>query len=296
MEKHDTIRMSMTLTAMSSCGALSTGRCISAFYAQTGAASWLGIGISSLFFGWMIGCTLHFKRKTCANCLMEMYISIFGRKFGSALMLLHTAFFAVTGYALLQTAKETAMLALPIDSAGTVSVIFALFASLWLSRRNVRTIKSIGCTYILLLVCMMMAMLAFGKAPDHGTLNFYVRLRLENDLSAAILLSSLHASLAGGMCASAVIRLSDEKLHPVRTGILSAMVFAFVLTCENAVFAAFPQEINALKLPFVVLCASWGKPGFYLVILMRSFETLVSLSGIFCALPRTGITRTEIRC
>lgn len=296
MEKHDTLRMAMTLAAISSCGALSTGRCISAFYAQTGAASWLGIAVSSIVYGSMVGCILRFKRKTSAKFLMEMYLSVFGKKIGGTLMLLHAAFFAVTGYVLLQSARDTALLTLPIKSAGSIGVVFALLVSLWLSGRNVRTIENVGSTYIMLLIFMMLALLAFGRAPDHGTLNFHVRLRLENDPAVAILLSVLHASLAVGMCASATIRLSPEKLHSGRAGVISAAVFGFVLSCENTIFAAFPQEINALKYPFVVLTAPWGKCGFYLCILMRCFETLISLTGVFCMLPKSETVRTEIRC
>lgn len=288
MEKRfcETLRTAATLTVASSCGALSTGRCISAFYAQTGAFAWIGVCAACIVYGCVVGGTMHLKRKTEVHSLAEMYIGTFGGKIGAVFTALHAVFFAFAGVALLRTAADTAALALPLHYAERIGTLFALAAALWLSRRKARFITNVGSAYFAVLIAMMLALIAFAKAPSKDALNFYVSLRLENNICAAVLLGAIHAALAGGMCASAAIRLYPIHARPCFAAFLSAMAFATVLLCGNAVFAVFPQEINALRYPFVALCASWEKIGFYLSALTRYFETLISLTAVFCMLPK----------
>ena len=275
----------LALAVIASCGEMSAGRCVSAFYGQTGKWSWMGIGIAGVLFGLLMGGILRLKRRTGANTLAEVYTGIFGRKAGAVVTALHVAFSAFAACALLGKAAETAELALPFHRAAYIGAISAAIFSLLVWRQGASGIRKLGCLCFAALAAVMFALLVSGKLPSQNTMHFYVELELENKPWAAVLLALIHASMAAGMCAAAAVRLYPAHIKPGLAGFVSAIAFAMLMASGNGVFSVFPREINALRYPFTALSASWGAAGFYIFALMRYLECVACLAGIFCMLP-----------
>lgn len=269
------------LASASGCGALATGRCVSAFFAQTGGASWLGVAVSCILFGAMMGGLLRLRRKTCAGSLPEIYLNLFGRRAGGALLALHAVFLALVLCALLSSAGHTAALVLPIHHAALFGVLLALPIALWLSGSGGRRLMWAGCLCFALLLCLCCALLLGNDAPAPESIGFYVRLKLENNASA-LLLGAIHASLAAAICAPMAVKLYPLQLKPSAAGMLSALASALLLVAQNAVFVSAPAEINALRYPFAALSVAWGKAGFYACSIAHYLETLVSIGAVFC--------------
>ena len=275
--RRNAVKTAVSLAAMSGCGALSTGRCISAFYAQTGGASWLGIAVGCILYGLMIGGAVRLKRRTGAGGLAEVYAGIFGKTAGAVFTALHAAFFTIAAYALLGAAAETASLLLPVHHADAIGIAAAIVTAFFISRVSSSVIKACGGVCFTALAALMLALMARGKMPGRETLNFYVRLKLNNNIPAAVLLAAVHASLAGALCAAPAVRLYQPYVKPHFAGCASAAAMAALLMLGNAVFAAFPPEINALRYPFAALSGGWGRAGYYFCGLARYAEIIISL-------------------
>ncbi len=283
--RRDALGCAAALAAMSCCGGLSSGRGISAFYAQTGRCAWPGIGVASAVYGLLMAGILRLKRRTGACSLPAVYAGVFGRRAGAALAVLHAVFYALAAYALLETAANAAELVLPFHNANVIGVFSALLFSLWLSLGTNHGVKKTGCICFVIFAALILALAIFGKMPDGNVLHFYVKLKLADKPWAAVLLAVVHASLAAGMCAAAAVRLFPMHIRPGFAGFVSAAAFALLMSAGNAVFSVFPKEINALRYPFVPLAQSWGTAGFYIFALSRWLESVVCLCGIFCVLP-----------
>ncbi|MBQ3574477.1 MAG: hypothetical protein IJA26_02320 [Clostridia bacterium] len=282
--RRNILAIAATLAVMAGCGMLSAGRCVSAFYAQTGVLSWMGIGISCIIFGFLMGGIVRLKRKTGAGSLPALYAGLFGKRAGAAFTALHAAFFAACAWVLMSAASDAFALLLPLHHAGLIGMVFALLIALWLSR-SCGAVSRFGGSCFLLLACLMPALAAFGRMPSKSTLHFYVELMLENRPWAAVLLAVIHASLAAGMCAGAAVRLFPAHIKPGAAGMASAAAYGFIMAAGNVVFCIFPPEINALKYPFVALTGEWGRAGHHICALIRYAECILSLCGICCALP-----------
>ena len=275
----------LALAVIACCGELSSGRCVSAFYAQAGRWSWRGIGVSCIVYGFLMGGVIRLKRKTGACSLKSVYTGTFGRRASAAFMALHAAFCALAAYALMGKAAETAALALPFHKAGCAGAVCALIFAVWMSRNGVSAMRKAGCALFAVLIAAMLALMTSGELPGRNSLHFYVELGLENNPGAVVLLAVIHGCMAAGLCAAAAVRLFPTHIRPGFAGLVCAAAFGMLMMIGNGVFSVFPKEINALRYPFVALSAPWGTAGFYIFALLRCMESTFCLAGVFCMLP-----------
>lgn len=291
------LQTAAALAAISFCGAMSSGSCISVFYAQTGRNSWLGIGLASLIFALLMGGLARLKRRTGAGSLHALYICIAGRGAGTALAALHAGLYALALRYLVGVTGNAAALMLPFHGARFTGVCLALLVGMLISRRSAAGMRICCGACWVALVGFLLALLIAGRMPEGGLPRCYVELKLEKSLPATVLLAAVHAALSAGVCAAAALRLFPAQLKPAGAGLLSAAAFALPLLAGNGVFALFPEEIIAMQQPFAAVTDGWGRAGYHICALLRWLEGTICIAGIFCMVPKAARGKNaENRC
>jgi len=283
--QHGAFQSAATLAVISCCGAMASGRCISVFYAQAGRSSWMGILLSAVIYGFLMGGIARLKRRSGADSLAGLYTGIMGWHTGALLMMLHGLLYALGMFWIVNSVAHASALMLPLHHADGIGICIALAAGMMAAEWGVRRMRICGSACFLLLTGFALALLLYGRMPGAGELHYHVYLKLEKAPWAAALLALIHASLAAGMCAAPAVKLFPLYLKPSAAGMISAAAFAALLIPGNSVFALFPREIIALGQPFAAISGKWGAAGYYICAALRWLEGAVCIAGICCLLP-----------
>lgn len=264
-----------------------SGRVLAAFYAQMGRTSWLGIGVSALLFGGMLGFIARLAQRSGARSMLEALRRMPG---GSMGRLAEIAYICMLGggiYRAVASAAHMGEMSLPLRNASVYAAALCLTAALCIALRGARTLCHAGALFCGCAFVYAALLLFFGKTPDDALMQWAVDLRLENNLTAALLFALLHAAVNLCLSMGPAVRMMNGRMRAGWLGIYAACAYFVLLALGNAVLRVRADEVLALKLPFVALSCLWGTAGFYASTLLIFFAATVHAAGlIYAILPQ----------
>lgn len=240
-------------------GGFASGREIMGYFSRYGWPSWVGIFLASATIG-----------------ALALYIMSCTRRAGIIGRGLMLVFLAVTGVHALFAAGELVAIATPIYYAYEIGIVLTLLAGLFLMRRNLGTLASVGKVLVPLIILAFVLGL-FVKAAGH----------MEATAGAAVLPKAFsYGALKMALLVPLMREIGRDSLKKEREKIayLTALVMFLLLALGNAVLLAHP-ELQREALPMVQLLRNDGLKGFYLsavTMYLAVFGTfLASLRGIY---------------
>lgn len=255
-----------------------SGRALAAFYAQTGLASWTGIGLSAVLYGLMIGLIVRLARRCGAQSVEELLRRLPGGGVGSGMYFLYICILVLAGGMLMNSAGDMSALMVPLHHGKLVGSSLTLLAAGVLAFSGGDRLKALGGGMVLLMLVFELALLLFAQLP--ASPRYEVELRLKENWLAALGFALLHMSACLCLSAGLAVRFSGGRIHPGKMGACAGGVYGLLLAVGNAVLMVRDERILGLKLPFTALSAGWGSTGFYLN---------AGLSWLFCAYALTGL-------
>lgn len=280
LRRQGEFRAALAVVAVAVGTDFATGRELSAFYAQTGPASWLGVALSGTVFGLLTAMLARLARRSGADSLPALLGRMPGGRMGKGAAALYALVVVLACAGLLSAAGHMGALALPLRGGGCFGAAFALLSALWIAFMGMRALAAAGSVFVGCVALFELGLMFFGRAPEPAALRFELELRLYGNIAAALTFALLHACVCACVAAGCAVRLSHGRVRPGRLGLWSGALFMLLLLAGNAALALQPEELLALKLPFVALASGWGKVGFYLSSLISYFAAVTTLAGL----------------
>lgn len=314
MKRLEPLRAACAVNCVVVSASFASGREVSSFFACLGWASWVGIALSAVLFGLLMGMICHFARETGASSLPGIYAAKLDVRCGDAVSVVHVMLMLMLGAVSVSTAGELGMLSLNTDKAALIGGGTAVTLALLLSLRGMRPLSALS-VLLLPAATLFFAALALDPRPAQaGICRTEGQFSMRGNLPAAVLLGALFASykaaMAGGMVAEWTQITPFHRSKPVdfqgskaergqelktgRFAICCGGVFFVTLACANWALQRAGAEVWELNLPNVVLAARWGVFGYYACIYVMFLGCIASLScsmGSLSALFRGHVSR-----
>lgn len=255
-----------------------SGRSLAAFYAQTGQVGWLGVCLSAVLFGLLIGLLARLAKRSGAQSVGELLSRLPGGGAGKGMFILYGLILLLAAGMLVTSAGRMGALALPVQQADLLAGALALLAAGVLAFAGKSALKALGGALVLLMLVFELALLFFAELP--ATPRYEIELRLKDNWAAALGFALLHTTACLCLSAGIAVKISGGRTSPARLGWHAGMLFGVLLGVGNAVLMARDVRILALKLPFVALSADWGGAGFYLSAGIGFLFCVFSLAGL----------------
>ena len=280
--KREWSAVAATLAAAAGAG-FSSGREIVFFFAQMGWASWIGVGFASAMYGALCGIICHFAKMTGGETLPGVYLRVLGARQGTVVCALYGLLMAVAAGVMIVTTGELAALALPLRNAFWMGALFSTGLALLLSMHGMRRMAALGAVTVILCAVFHIAL-----ALDPREVSIYHRYEtvpeLSGSVTAALLLSTLHAALSASLSGGAVAGFSGRTESPVRFTVRCGVGMLVLLVCANAAIMRGGERLLSQALPTVVLAARWGTFGYYASILTMWLCSLTTLCAALGAI------------
>ena len=255
-----------------------SGRVLAAFYAQTGHASWLGIGLAAMMYGLVTGMIVHMARRCGAQSVTQLLNRLPGGGMGKGAHALYGFILVLAMGMLLRSAGHMGALVLPVRRADLLGGALALLAAGVIAFAGERSVKTVGVLLVLLMIGFEIALLMLAQVPE--TFHYEIELRLKDNWIAAVGFALLHAAACLCLSAGLTVRFSGGRVRAGYMGVWAGLVYGCMLAAGNAALMARDERILVLKLPFVALSAGWGSVGFYLN---------AGLNWLFCVFAMAGL-------
>lgn len=286
MHGKDDFFAALTITAAGTGLGFASGRTQAVFCAQTVGASWLGAAVAGLAFGLLAAMVVHLKRRTGAERFPGVYRRLLGCHAGKLIGALYVLALSVAAALLLFSAAKVGALVLPGRHAGASGALAALLLAALLAGLGEGALRIVGGAYLLLLLCLEVALWRFAVPPDAARLHFAVDLRLRDCSAGAAALGLLMACMSTALSAGVAVRASGSRTSPGGVGLWCGLMFLLVNLAGNAALQRQADELLCLRTPFVALAAGWGSAGFYICAGMIFLGALTALAGIVYSLLR----------
>lgn len=278
-------RAALCTTAAALGADFASGRAVSAFYAQMGAAAWLGAAVSAAAFGLAMAMIAHIARRCGATRMPQLLRRMPGGPMGKCATAMYALVVSLAAVLLLGAAGHIGALALPMRRAGLLSGALAAGLALCCCVAGERACAAAGGTMIALMALYMLSLMLFGRSPAPARFAFELSPGLWNRPIAALALGLLHAAFCACISAGAAARFGG-RARPARMGALCGGMFFLLLAAGCGALLRAPLQMLALEAPFVALASGWGTAGFYLSAAAAYFSAVMGLMGLFCgALP-----------
>lgn len=263
MERGRERRAALAAIAATAGAGYASGRELVLFFAQLGAASWLGVAFASVCFALLAAALCRAVERVGPDAPGAFLRRLLGRRVGTAAGMMHSLLMSLTAAVMLAGAGEIGALTLPVDHGYIWGMALALAAAVGWNLSYEKAMPAAG-----LLTLLIGAALYAGLALDPRPVRVYARaettLALENSTGAAILLAAMYAALNASIAGDALLRLSHRRLDAGRVGLLCGGMMAILLSCANAAILRGGRDLLSQAMPAVILAARWGAPGFWL--------------------------------
>lgn len=257
-----------------------SGREVAFFFSGAGSSSWLGIGLSAVIFGLLMGMLARFARDTRATSLPGIYYAALGVRCGDALCVLHALTMLMTGATALSTAGELGRMALDDPCASWLFAGMALLMALIPALNGMRRMSLLGRIVVPACCCFFLAMALDSRPAAAGAYLTGPLLSSRKFLPLTLTLGALFAFLKAALGGSVAV-LRGVHLRPGRFGLCCSLLFGLTTGLVNWALLSQGPETAALNLPMVVLAARWGTLGFYLTLYLM----LLGCAGVLsCAI------------
>ena len=266
--------------------AFMSGREAATFFAVTGWASWIGVIISAVVFGLIMGMLCHFGKETGARTLPGIYLAKMDQRCGEAVAIIHCLLMLMMGAVALTTAGELGALSLDIKNAAIIASAGAVILGLMFTLRGLIPLASLGMLCVPFCIVFFIV-LALDKRP--AAAGVYIQnnmMDVTGSVSVAVFMGAMFAFLKAAISGSIALSQS-HALVPWRFGIACSIVMALTAGCANWALQAAGPEVWALNLPFVVLAARWGALGYYISIYIMYLGCIAVVScaiGSMCGI------------
>ena len=286
MKKYAEARAALAVTAAAVGADFAAGRELSAFYAQTAGASWLGVAFAGLLFGLITALFAHLARQSGAGDMFELLRGFSGGAAGRLACALYAAILLAAGWTLVAAAARLGALARPLRRASAFGGAFALVAAAWIALRGAEPLHRAGAVFVGAFALYELMLLLFARLDRLPGMLFVLELKLGGSIPASLGLAAVHAAMCASLAAGVTVRLAGDA-RPARLGLWSGGIFFALLLAGNAALRNQMDELLALEVPFVALASCWGAAGFWSSAAVMYMAAVTSLSALFCALlPR----------
>lgn len=272
-----------------------SGREAASFFAGTGWASWIGIGISALIFGTMMGMLCHFARRTGTDSLPGIYYALLDERCGDAVSIVHGLLMLMMGAVAVSTAGELGMLSLNLHNPAPAAALAAMALAMALTLRGMRPLSALAILFIPVCIIFFVA-LALDNRPSAA--GVYIENSLQDmrgSVPAAVFLGAMFAFLKAAMAGSIAVTRS-RGLRPAAFALACGGILAVTVSTANWALQKAGSHVWALNLPGVVLAARWGTAGYYISIAVMyagSVFVLACALGSLMTLFSARISRTS---
>lgn len=254
-----------------------SGREVAAFFAVFGAASWLGVVAACAGVGYLTYLLTRIACHTGRSGLAAQYDVLMGAECGSTMRMLYGVLALCTAAAMTAAGGEVGALALPWRHARLVGTLGTLLVGMWMARRGVGALASIGA--LLTPLCALYYLFLPGEG---GAIPPFRLSDVPMSLALGLLYAAFNASLASG----AICLTCRENISPARAGAYTSIVLAAMLVPANAALLRAGADVYSMAMPSVMLAARWGVGGFYASCIVLFLAVLSTLSAMLCSLER----------
>lgn len=270
------LRASAAVSATLIGAGFASGREIVTFFAQFGAAGWLGVPAAGACIAWIVYLVLSLSQRVGARSFPELYGRLMNRACEDSMHLLYGLMCLMTAAAMLAAGGELFALALPVHEARAAGTVLTLAAALLLSGRGIGALAVAGALLVpALLVYYLLA--GRGSRPDAP---FAVR-----SLLLSLPMGALYASFNGALCGGAMVLAGPKPVRPGRCALYTGALITALLAAGQGAMLRAGGEIRALALPSVALAArQWGAAGFYAAASCLFLAVLSTLAGMLMSL------------
>lgn len=260
-----------------------SGRALVTFYAQTAAASWLGVVTAGVVFGLFTWQTALQAQRTGTGDVPSLLRRTPGGAAGRFIGVLYLLLMLGAASMFLQDAAHAGALLLPVDSAALLVSAFVLALAAILLLSDGKQLCRLGVCTVL---CLLIFELLLFFVPDPPEVLYYeLELRLHGNRAAAVLFALMHTAVGACISAGITVRFTGGGTHPLRMGIYAGMCFAGLLAAGNAVLQMKGDELMALQQPFAALGGGWGSAGYGVCAVLMMAAAIVGMAGVLHGLP-----------
>ena len=253
-----------------------SGRCLVLFFAQTGAASWLGVALASALFSALVGLFARAARRAGTPGLAVALGRAAGRPWTALLRAGHAVLLGLVMLVMLQSAGRMGALMLPVRHAFLWGAVSALMLALLFNLVGAGTLAALGVP------------LGFGALVYYGAMALDARsvtirlggetaLLLSGSLGWSALLAALYGCMNASVCAGTAARLGYRGARAMPMALMAGVMLCATLMCANAALQRGGPVLMAQAMPEVLLTARWGKAGYWLC---AGFEYLCAVGTL----------------
>ena len=263
-------RRALALMAAASGVGLASGREMAIFFGQFKSAAWAGILAAAALYGLLTG-LLTARPLSCPPEPRRLALAFQG---------LNLTLAALTAAVMLSSLGRVGALTLPLRHSYAFGALFGLLAAFGLSRLSESGLAALGA-----LVSLYAGGFYIACAADPRPVTLHVRgavdYTLAGCLPAALLLGMLYAALNACAARWGVRDRGAGPVRPLGLALKSAALLAALLSCALLALRRGGDAAMAQPLPWVILSARWGLPGFWLCALLKA---LCAAATLACAL------------
>lgn len=263
-------RAALSMLAASAGVGMASGRAVALFFGQFKAASWAGAAAAAALFGLLAGWM------AARQGALSPGRDALSRMRAVLRMLLA----ALTAALMLERLGRLGALTLPLRHGYGFGAAFGLLAALGAGRLSARGRGAAGFV-IAAFAAAFYAACAVDSRPvalrEAGAVEFL----LAGDYAAALLLAVLFAAMNACAAEWALDRRAAAQLSPPALGVRSAALMGGLLALALCALRRGGDDVMAQPMPWVLLSARWGLPGFWLC---AGFEALCAASTLSAAL------------
>lgn len=261
MDKRGDARAAMAVVAAAAGTGYASGRELVLFFAQMGAAQWIGVAFAPVVFALLMALLCRGAGETGAEGFGPFCQRLMGRRMGAVAGWLHGLLLALTAVVMLCGAGETGALTLPVRHGWLWGAGVALFIALLMNLSRLRALPWLGALLLAAGVAFYGALSADSR-PPRVWLNGAVQLSLEGSWAAAILLALAYGAMNAALAASVALRFG-RGARPWRVGLLCGGSLMALLATACGAIARGGRALLGQAIPTVALAARWGLFGFW---------------------------------
>lgn len=245
---------------------LASGREITLFFSQMKEASWAGIALAAALYGALcagiVGCGL--ARSACADRVIYAcrVIRLLVASMAAAFMLCRLG--------------EMGAMTLPLRHAYAFGAVFGLLGALMLCRGGARWRFGL---FVAVYLALFYAANALDARPVRIYSDGYAEFVLAGSVPAALLFAILYACLAAAAAGWSLGVTQPGAARPAALGVKCAALLGGLLCLANLALLRGGEAALTQRLPWVVLSARWGLPGFWLCAALHALCALSTLAS-----------------
>ena len=262
MERRGPCRGAMAVMAAVAGSGFASGREVALFFAQTGPASWAGVGLAGMVFGLLVSLTAGTAARTDADGFPVLCRRLLGRRAARLACGLHVLLLVVALTAMLCAAGKAAALALPVRHGFLAGALSALLIALAVNAARCGALPLLGLVSVAAGL-VFYAALALDARPVRVYLRGDVVPALSGSLPAALLLALFYGAMNAALAAGTAAKQGRGGAKPAALGAICGIALGMLLACANAAIQRGGKALLAQALPTVILAARWGVAGFW---------------------------------